>query len=52
VLLKNGQALAEACFEEGGKQKTLGFYKKSLQLNPANENGKKCVERIEKVLAD
>jgi glyoxylase-like metal-dependent hydrolase (beta-lactamase superfamily II) len=44
-------SLAEAFFEKGDKQKALELYKKSLQLNPANENGKKFVERIEKELA-
>jgi glyoxylase-like metal-dependent hydrolase (beta-lactamase superfamily II) len=45
-------SLAEACYEKGDKQKALELYRKSLQLNPANENGKKCVERIEKELAN
>jgi len=44
-------SLAEACYEKGDKQKALEHYKKSLQLNPANENGKKFVEQIEKELS-
>jgi tetratricopeptide (TPR) repeat protein len=43
-------SLAEACYEKGDKQKALELYKKSLELNPGNENGKKFVERIEKEL--
>jgi len=43
-------SLAEACYEKGDKQKALELYKKSLQLNPANENGKKFVALIEKEL--
>jgi tetratricopeptide (TPR) repeat protein len=44
-------SLAEACYAKGAKQKALEFYRKSLELNPANENGKKFVELIEKELA-
>lgn len=43
-------SLAEAYFEKGEKQKALELYKKSLELNPGNENGKKFIERIEKEL--
>jgi glyoxylase-like metal-dependent hydrolase (beta-lactamase superfamily II) len=43
-------SLAEACYTRGEKQKALTLYQKSLELNPANENGKKFVERIEKEL--
>ncbi len=43
-------SLAEAWYEKGEKQKALTLYRKSLELNPANENGKKFVERIEKEL--
>jgi len=43
-------SLAEACYEKGDKQKALELYKKSLELNPANENGKKFIERIESEL--
>jgi glyoxylase-like metal-dependent hydrolase (beta-lactamase superfamily II) len=40
-------SLAEAYFEKGDKQKALELFRKSLELNPANENGKKFIERIE-----
>ena len=43
-------SLAEAYYEKGEKQEALKLYRKSLELNPANENGKKFVERIEKEL--
>ncbi len=43
-------SLAEACYEKGDKQKALEHYKKSLQLNPENENGKKFVALIEEEL--
>jgi glyoxylase-like metal-dependent hydrolase (beta-lactamase superfamily II) len=43
-------SLAEAYYEKGDKQKALELYKKSLELNPANENGKKFIERIENEL--
>jgi glyoxylase-like metal-dependent hydrolase (beta-lactamase superfamily II) len=43
-------SLAEGYYEKGDKQKALKFYQKSLELNPANENGKKFVERIENEL--
>jgi glyoxylase-like metal-dependent hydrolase (beta-lactamase superfamily II) len=41
-------SLAEAYYTKGEKQKALELYRKSLELNPANENGKKFIERIEK----
>ena len=40
-------SLAEAYYEKGDKQKALELYRKSLELNPENENGKKFIERIE-----
>jgi glyoxylase-like metal-dependent hydrolase (beta-lactamase superfamily II) len=43
-------SLAEACYERGEKQKALEHYKKSLQLNPENENGRKFIARIEEEL--
>ena len=43
-------SLAEAYYTKGDKQKALGLYRKSLELNPANENGKKFIERIESEL--
>jgi glyoxylase-like metal-dependent hydrolase (beta-lactamase superfamily II) len=41
-------SLAEACYEKGEKQKALKFFRRSLELNPANENGRKFIARIEK----
>jgi glyoxylase-like metal-dependent hydrolase (beta-lactamase superfamily II) len=43
-------SLAEAYDTKGDKQKALELYKRSLELNPDNENGKKRIERIEKEL--
>jgi tetratricopeptide (TPR) repeat protein len=41
-------SLAEAYYVKGDKEKALGLYKKSLELNPQNENGKKFIAQIEK----
>ncbi len=41
-------SLAEAYYGKGEKEKALGLYKKSLELNPDNENGKKFIAQIEK----
>ncbi len=43
-------SLAEAYYTKGEKQKALQLYRKSLELNPANENGKKFIARIESEL--
>jgi tetratricopeptide (TPR) repeat protein len=43
-------SLAEACYAKGEKQKALELYRKSMELNPANENGKKFIAIIEKEL--
>jgi glyoxylase-like metal-dependent hydrolase (beta-lactamase superfamily II) len=43
-------SLAEAWYGKGEKQKALGLYRKSLELNPANENGKKFIASIENEL--
>lgn len=40
-------SLAEARYTQGDKRKALELYRKSLELNPANENGRKFIERIE-----
>ncbi len=40
-------SLAEGYYTKGDKQKALELYRKSLELNPASENGKKFIERIE-----
>lgn len=44
-------SLAEAYYQKGDKQKALKLYRKSLELNPDNENGKKFIQRIENELA-
>ena len=43
-------SLAEAWYAKGEKQKALELYRKSLELNPASENGKKFVALIEEEL--
>jgi len=43
-------SLAEGYYEKGDKQKALALYRKSLELNPNNDNGKKFIERIENEL--
>ena len=43
-------SLAEGWYTKGDKKKALELYQKSLELNPANENGKKVVAQIEKEL--
>jgi glyoxylase-like metal-dependent hydrolase (beta-lactamase superfamily II) len=43
-------SLAEVYYLKGEKQKALELYRKTLELNPANENGKKFIERIEQEL--
>jgi glyoxylase-like metal-dependent hydrolase (beta-lactamase superfamily II) len=45
-------SLAEGWYAKGDKQKALELYRKSLELNPANENGRKFVAQIEKELKD
>ncbi len=40
-------SLAEAYYVKGDKKKALSLYKKSLELNPQNENGKKFIAQIE-----
>ena len=39
-------SLAEAYMEKGEKQIAIGFYKKSLELNPENDYAKKIVEKL------
>ncbi len=43
-------SLAEGWYTKGDKQKALELYRKSLELNPANENGKKFIALIEEEL--
>jgi len=43
-------SLAEAWYAKGEKQKALELYRKSLELNPASESGKKFVALIEEEL--
>jgi glyoxylase-like metal-dependent hydrolase (beta-lactamase superfamily II) len=40
-------SLAEAYYTKGEKAKALELYKKSVELNPDNDNGKNFIERIE-----
>ena len=40
-------SLAEGYYTKGDKQKALELYRNSLELNPASENCKKFIERIE-----
>lgn len=40
-------SLAEAYYTKGDRKKALELYRKSLELNPDNENGKKFIVRIE-----
>ncbi len=39
-------SLAEAYMEKGERQIAIAFYKKSLELNPQNDNGKKMIEKL------
>jgi tetratricopeptide (TPR) repeat protein len=41
-------SLAEAYMKNGDKDPAIKYYKKSLQLNPKNENGKKMLEELSK----
>jgi glyoxylase-like metal-dependent hydrolase (beta-lactamase superfamily II) len=41
-------SLAEGYYRKGDKQKALDLYRKSLELNPNSENGKKYIATIEK----
>ena len=43
-------SLAEGWYRKGDKQKALDLYRKSLELNPNSENGKKYIATIEKEL--
>ncbi len=43
-------SLAEGWYRKGNKQKALDLYRKSLELNPNSENGKKYIATIEKEL--
>ena len=43
-------SLAEGYYNKGEKKKALELYRKSLELNPGNENGRKFIERIEEEL--
>ena len=41
-------SLAEAYMDHGETAKAIEGYRKSLELNPANENGRKMMEKLEK----
>jgi glyoxylase-like metal-dependent hydrolase (beta-lactamase superfamily II) len=43
-------SFAEACYVKGEKEKALKLYRKSVELNPNNENGKKYITKIESEL--
>ncbi len=43
-------SLAEGYYTKGDKQKALELYRKSLEMNPGNDNGKRFIERIENEL--
>ena len=43
-------SLAEGYYSKGEKKKALDLYRKSVELNPNNENGKKYIATIEKGL--
>jgi tetratricopeptide (TPR) repeat protein len=39
-------SLGEACMEKGAYEEAIRHYERSLELNPANENGRRMIERI------
>ena len=41
-------SLGEAYYKQGDKQKALANYKRSLQLDPSNENAKNIIAELEK----
>jgi len=41
-------SLAEAYMDHGENEKAIEDYRKSLELNPANENGRKMLKKLEK----
>ncbi|MBN2346726.1 MAG: MBL fold metallo-hydrolase [Candidatus Aminicenantes bacterium] len=43
-------SLAEGYYAKGDKKKALELYRKSLELNPGNDNARKLIERITKEL--
>ncbi len=45
-------SVAEGYLAQGEKKRALEFYKKSVELNPENENGKKVITQIEKELSN
>jgi tetratricopeptide (TPR) repeat protein len=44
-------SLAEGYMVKGEKDIAIGYYKKSIELNPKNENGKKMLERLSQAQA-
>ncbi len=38
---------AEACMDKGEKELAIKYYRKSLELNPQSENGKKMLEELQ-----
>ncbi len=45
-------SMAEAYMKKGDNQKAIELYKKSLELNPANENGKKMLKKLGAEIAE
>ena len=41
-------SFAEAYMENGDKELAMKYYKKSLELNPENENAKDMLKKLEK----
>jgi cytochrome c-type biogenesis protein CcmH/NrfG len=41
-------SLGEAYYKQGDKQNALANYKRSLQLDPANQNAKSIIAELEK----
>jgi len=41
-------SLAEACLNAGDRARAIELYKKSIELNPDNANGRQMLERLEK----
>ena len=45
-------SLAEACLHWGDKYNTIQYYKKSLELNPQNENARSRLERMDELFEE
>jgi tetratricopeptide (TPR) repeat protein len=40
-------SLAEACMKNGDREKAITYYKKSLEIDPSNENAVQMLERLQ-----